>query len=489
MSTIAQQIDRRRRDAPGFIRIDALLFRTSLSLIRAIVSRLDTPTCSRKPTPSEAVMIPTVDPRSAARFILAACVLAACDGADSHRAADSPGFTTRDSAGVSIAENASVAPTGLATWGVDTAASMTIGVSDGDSAYELGRIGAVRRLPNGMIVVLTGQGEAAASELRFYDSTGKHIGTHGRYGQGPGDFRWINFFGPAGGDTVVAVDFPNSRVNWVSASTGYVRSTRLDDARFKAILGEDASGAVEGMMPLGDSLYAVKVFRMKPGVGSPFERGTTFHIVDLRANTASDLVGYDAPPRKPVQLSTGPTTVGPLDAGNPLHVIDGARRRLCAAITTITQIACIDARGQRLIIRWTAETVPYTDDDRAAYETSFRRMRGGPRGSSEADIRTLLAAIDRPERHNPFSALQIDTEGNFWVLEYTLDATGTRQSRFRVFDAEGRHIAFADPFPIPRVGFGSVVHIDERATVRAFEDANGVPMVGVFRIRKKPDAS
>src|SRR5215213_3771042 len=89
---------------------------------------------------------------------------------------------TRDSAGVTIVDNAEVDVASLPHWAVDTMPSLTIGATTGDSAYEFGSIKGVSQLPNGMIVVLNGQGELAF-ELRFYDSTGKHIVTHGRRGQ------------------------------------------------------------------------------------------------------------------------------------------------------------------------------------------------------------------------------------------------------------------------------------------------------------------
>jgi hypothetical protein len=57
--------------------------------------------------------------------------------------------------------------------------------------------------------------------------------------------------------------------------------------------------------------------------------------------------------------------------------------------------------------------------------------------------------------------------------------------RFRIIDPDGRHIAFADSFPVRPVGIGSPTSIGGSSIVRAFEDADGVPKVGVFRIRKE----
>jgi hypothetical protein len=407
--------------------------------------------------------------------------IAACDSGDSARG-DTETATVRDSAGVAIVENTVVEPPGIPAWRIDTVPAMTIGKTSGESAYEFGTIGGIRRMPNGMIVVLTGQGESAY-EFRFFDSTGTHVVTHGKRGQGPGDYRWVTYFAPVGGDTLVAVDFPNSRINWLTASSGHLRSARLDDAGFKKVLGDDAFGMFETMVPLGDSLYAVKAFRRAPDAQSRGQRATTYHIANLAAGTAPELVRYQEPPMKEVQLSTGPTSLFPMNAGSDDHVVDRVRRRICASLSNTPQITCIDDKGKRMIIRWKAETVPYTEADRRASEESFRKMRVGSRMTSQ-DIEKLLAAREWPERFNPFLVLQIDADGNFWVSEYTLDSTGKRQSRFRVFGPDGKQVAFADPFPVRSFGLSNPVDIGRDAVLRVIENADGAQVIGVFPIRR-----
>ena len=419
-------------------------------------------------------------PASSLFMLLAA---AACESGRSGQGSGAP--VTRDSAGVTIVDNTKVDPASVPKWSVDTTPSITIGTTAGDSAYEFASIGGVQQLPNGMIVVLNGRGEAKF-EFRFYDSTGKHIATHGRLGQGPGEYRWINFFGPAGGDTVIGVDFPNSRLNWVSASKGHIRSARLAENGFQKLLGDDAYGIVETMVPLGDSLYAVLAYRRMPNSSSPFDRGQSYHIVDLTADTALDLVRYDAPPTNRLQLSGG-NRVGlrPDSAGRPAHVVDRARVRICALTTSRAEISCIDRSGKRTSIRWRDERVPYTEEDRRADDEATRRTWSA-REVTPQDIEKILAAHEPAQHHKPVAAFQMDTEGNFWILEPALDSAGKRRSRFRVLAPEGRQIAFADSFPARNVGLDNSIHIGDDAVLRAFENADGAPVVGVFRIRK-PD--
>jgi hypothetical protein len=173
-----------------------------------------------------------------------------------------------------------------------------------------------------------------------------------------------------------------------------------------------------------------------------------------------------------------------MSAGSPAHVVDRARKRLCAAIPTTTEIACLDAAGKRTRIRWRVEPIPYTSDDRRMFEESFRQSRSTDPGTPPGDMETLLAAMDSPEHHLPFNVLQLDADGNFWILEHVRDAPGERRTRFRIFDPTGRHIAFADPFPVRNVGLSGSVYIGRSSVLRVYRDADDVAMVGEFRIRK-----
>ena len=417
-------------------------------------------------------------------LFVVACPGDRADRTDSAASAADAAAIVRDSAGITIVENRTVDPGGLPRWSVDTTPALTIGTGAGDPAYELARIGGIERLPNGMIVVLNGPGEAAY-EFRFYDSTGKHVATHGRRGQGPGEYRWISFVGSVGGDTVIGVDFPNERLNWVSASNGHLRSVRFGESGFRKILGEDATGTLETVVPLGDSLYAVKAFHENIEVpGGP--RSATFHLVNLAADTSADLPPYPEPPLKLVMLDGRESAIAPIKAPVTAHVVDRARRRICAATSAAAEIACVDAEGRRFRIRWAYDTLPYTAEDRRGDEDRYREMRRGRRGGDEAELNRILATVVWPRYQDVFTALQLDTDGNFWILEYTRDDAGQRVSRFRILDPEGRLIAFADPLPMRNVGLINDMKIERNTVLRAIEDSNGIPMIGVFRIRK-PD--
>jgi hypothetical protein len=153
-------------------------------------------------------------------------------------------------------------------------------------------------------------------------------------------------------------------------------------------------------------------------------------------------------------------------------------------MTSITEIHCVDDRGARRIIRWIADTLRYSTEDRDTYVSQIRANYARSERYTEADANAIIGAVEWPERYTPFTILQFDAEGNFWILERARGASGERVTRFRILDAEGRQIAFADSLPTQNAGLNTRAYIGANVVIRPIEDADGVPMVGVFRIRK-----
>ena len=62
---------------------------------------------------------------------------------------------------------------------------LRLGAMEGDGPAVFGRIKGLQVLPNGRIAVL----DAMAREIRIFDPDGRHLATHGRQGEGPGEFQ------------------------------------------------------------------------------------------------------------------------------------------------------------------------------------------------------------------------------------------------------------------------------------------------------------
>jgi hypothetical protein len=89
-------------------------------------------------------------------------------------------------------------------WRVDPSPTITIGANatDADTLNELLLVMGVTRLSDGRFAV----GVQASSTVRFYDARGRFVGSAGRRGQGPGEFRQVMGVSLIRGDTLIVTD-------------------------------------------------------------------------------------------------------------------------------------------------------------------------------------------------------------------------------------------------------------------------------------------
>jgi len=132
---------------------------------------------------------------------------------------------TRDSAGVTIVENHGELEPGVGVWVVGPDPLLSIGSFEGDSLYQLFRVQGAARLDDGRLVVVNG----GSGEVRIYDDGGQFLMSHGRKGEGPGEFEAPALAGVVGPDTLVIVDTQLRRISLVQAGVGFLRSARMED--------------------------------------------------------------------------------------------------------------------------------------------------------------------------------------------------------------------------------------------------------------------
>ena len=126
----------------------------------------------------------------------------------------------RDSAGIHIIDNARPVWSAGQEWRVSPEPVVDIDGSGGPE-YEFGRVAGVVRLTDGRIVAADQQ----ALQLRFYDSTGHHLKSVGRKGQGPGEFTDLSTVSRLPGDTL-AVDIRMGASLFTPTGT-FVRNVRF----------------------------------------------------------------------------------------------------------------------------------------------------------------------------------------------------------------------------------------------------------------------
>jgi hypothetical protein len=109
-------------------------------------------------------------------------------------------------------------------WRVDPAPILQIGESDGDDAYLFQDIVSVVMLGNGNIAVL----DAGPAQLRFYDSSGRHIRTTGGKGSGPGEYRVPARVYHPHADTLLVFDSGLRMETTVDTGGKFVRAVRFE---------------------------------------------------------------------------------------------------------------------------------------------------------------------------------------------------------------------------------------------------------------------
>lgn len=216
---------------------------------------------------------------SALLFLLIFVLGCAEPGSDS--ASESGGV--RDSSGVTIVE---IAPSQLENapeWTVDAEPAVEIGRVDGPSARQLHEVRAVVRLPDGRIAVANG----SPPEIRVFGGDGREAETLGREGDGPGEFRSLDGFARAGGDTLAVLDLRLGRL------TRFSTAAYLDDQPLPSVATTERALRTTG------GSWIVRTWPRPPG-GRPRNTGpqwlrSALVLVEPGGGTVDTLRTLDGP--------------------------------------------------------------------------------------------------------------------------------------------------------------------------------------------------
>jgi len=337
--------------------------------------------------------------------------------------------TITDSAGVTIVEYAAWAPESL-PWSVGGEPLVQIGALEGEDAYQFDQIGGVGRLSDGSIVVANG----GTQELRYFDRTGRHLRTTGRKGEGPGEFQALGLLVVLPGDTVAVYDWNQRRISYFDAAGTFARSISFQyPAGVPFPAGRFADG---GWLSQPGFVFA-------PGSpGTDVVRDTSRLLVfdedgKLRDST-SRWIGPDFYIRS--EGNSAFATSLPFGRSTELGVWDD---RYYAGYTDRYEIVRrTEAGAPDLVIRAQRPAVPVTDAAVAAHKAERLERTDA---QFRPQMERLYQDIPFPPTMPAFSDLQVDADGNLWVLEVTLP--GDERRRWTVFDTTGRMLGSIETPP------------------------------------------
>lgn len=365
--------------------------------------------------------------------LVSGMILIACGGEGGEGA---PRAVVRDSAGITIVENGAPAWTDETAWSLSAEPTLTIGVTEGDAAYELFQVVGAMQLSDGRIVVAV----SGAHELRFFDPGGQHLASVGREGSGPGEFTSMGMLRRLPGDSVLVYDFMQRRVTVVAPDAQHVRDRNLLTGGQPVLpvvvgyLGGDAylariSSRPFGPptdLPLGEMRDSIIVLRITDD-GAVWDTlltlpGQVLHVQNVEFGGQS--VRMPNPPhfgpQTSIELSGGAIVVGYATAYElQMFGLDGAVRR---------------------IIRKSHTRIPVTDADVDSVMARLEsQLAGANLPSGFLNVQRQRPVADSMPAYQRVTA---DTDGNVWVEEYR--RPGDEVRRWSVFDGGGRYLGIVN---------------------------------------------
>jgi hypothetical protein len=362
---------------------------------------------------------------------LLAAVLSACTAAGSDAG---PGTPT-------VVENEAPALGGERAWKVDSVPVLTVGAGDrraeaGDTLYEFNDINGAKLLADGRIVVAV----MGSHVLRFFDKSGTFVGSAGRKGDGPGEFRQILELFRIRGDTLVVADHDYD-LETFAPDGKYVddrRSRRAREAQVRSAVALDDG-----------TLYAVEFSHLEPE-GALRRRMLRLMRLDSRSGELDSIGTFPGilhtkrvPGRPDRNVGFMPTAVfGAL--GDSLVTGNSSRYEL--------ELRSRDGKLLRTIRRaWDAP--PVTDDLKARFRDHYLNRPGeGGRPFSDSWKRQQQPFLDSdpfPPTLPAFLGVIVSRERDVWVQQYDVQSLfrqtwsiGTQSldvpSNWDVFSSDGR---------------------------------------------------
>ena len=421
---------------------------------------------------------------SLATGLAAMAIFVAVGGCDSA----SPEIHTihTDSAGISIATAVEPLWGPGEGWTVEPEPLLEIGTVTGAAEYQFTDVVAAVRLSNGDIVVA----ERAASELRSYDSAGNFQWRAGRSGEGPGEFRSLDFVGTTAGDSLVTYDGRLLRAQLFDPQGRLARTYRVaiteGEAAGSATVAEKTVGVVDGLLIVRFIEYGD---RLPTGVVRwPPERMAALDLADGAVRSVLVLRGAEAHVRAgeeggyshgPYVFSNGPEYGA---GGGRLAVIDTEAWsvRLISPHDGATTVVARRDVAPREVTNTLFELhldgivkIAFADPDQAPAE-EVERFRARWRDTPRAPRLPVLRSV------------HVDGAGHLWLQPYYV--AGAQPPPFEIHAPDGTWLGSVSLPPGLQRGFiqyqAPYMEIGDDYVLGVWTDELDVQYVRMYRINK-----
>lgn len=333
--------------------------------------------------------------------------------------------TVTDSSGVQIIVSTGPSWPDGSGWRLGEQPTFNIGVLEGEPDYQLFDVAGALRLADGRIVIA----ENGASELRFYDSRGRHLSSTGRAGGGPGEFGTITSMSATPGDTMVVLDSRNRRISYFGPSGTFSHSVPLP---FLAEMG----GFPVFAAPFDDGtvFLVVRDYFGSGGLGAGLTSGELVYVRCRASGALMDTLAV-RPGTELYSAVQGENRLGGVRPFGLSSQYAFHRNGFFHGSGDSYEIEHLNQEGDlRRFIRRPIANMEVTEADLEGYKGEWIEKAADE--TQRAINETLVEAIPFPEAFPAYRRLIVDADGNLWVEAYR--KPGDNQPRWTVFDRAGQ---------------------------------------------------
>jgi hypothetical protein len=338
----------------------------------------------------------------------------------------------RDSAGITIVENAPDAAERVPRWTIGPEPSLSIGVAEGDAGYEFHFVLDGRLLSDSRIAVL----DWGSRQVRLFGSDGRLVAVQGRDGGGPGEYLNPQIMWILPGDSIAVYDPRQDRVTVLASSANGLDLARVATVR-RGIRSPLPAGSLDGGRRL------VVLHRTFEGATPIRPRMGALWALSIDSLASDSLL----------QIRHG--SYGLIPGGEEFGIVAGfpifgglsgwARAegdRLVHGSGQEYAVEVADGRGStHRIVRWHGPDRAVTTDDVREWIDGMVARVPPERRAMERRRREAMPVAEAKPAHG---RLLLDPVGRLWVNQWDLWTDHlTDGPEWWVFDSDGRMVATA----------------------------------------------
>lgn len=307
--------------------------------------------------------------------------------------------------------------------------SVTLAQGPGSDFFQVA--GAVR-LSDGRLVV----GDGGSSQVRYFAPDGRHLGSVGGRGEGPGEFALMESLGPAGGDSVWVYDYGAGRISILAPDGATARTASVQPPLSAGIMvgrRSDGSFVMAQMWGSGDPAEP-----MREGLVRAATVVAAYGADGRLLDTLTSVLGREVFQR----MEGARMTMGAVPfAHTASHALLGDD--LVVGDQVAYELEVVGPAGDALShLRWSGPSLELEADEVGRWRDD--QVAAAP-AADRAAVLARLAGTPVPGSRPAFGRMLVDALGLLWVAQYAHPAQEAR--RWNVLDAEGRWLAGVDVPP------------------------------------------